>query len=240
MQTAARHDAGAAPLQPARSPAVGRGTALLALVSGALFLLLALVLVRTTLFVQLDRTGSVDARRWGQGHAGSPLTGVVQLGDAPVIVGMAVLAAAMASLALRRWRPFLGTAATLVLLVVLVEGSKALFGRIPPTASGRRSDTFFTDGTAFPSGHTAGTLVTLLLLASLVAGPGGVRPSPVAYRLLAAGAVVTGLFVGFLTTTLGWHWPTDVAGGVLLAGVATAAGRVLVHRGPAGPGTAGR
>ncbi len=252
VQAAARPRTGSASPLPAAPVGAGRGTVLLALASGALFLLLASVLVRTTVFVRLDRAGTLDARRWGDAHAGSPLGELVHLGDAATIVGTAVLAATMASLALRRWRPLLGTAATLVLLVALVEGSKVLLGRIPPTPSGRRSTTFFTDGTSFPSGHTAGTLVTLLLVASLIAGPGGVRPSVLAYRVLAAGAVVTGLTVGFLTTTLGWHWPTDVVGGVLLAGVAAAVGRALVHRadgqprehraaGPADrrPGTAG-
>lgn len=220
---------------PAASGGGGRGTLALTAVSGALFLLLAVVLVRTTLFARYDGAGTVAARDWADGHQGSPLRGIVHLGDGASIVAIAVLAATMASLALRRWRPVLGTAATLVLLALLVEGAKALLGRIPPTPSGRRSDTFFAGGSSFPSGHTAGTLVTLLLVASLIAGPGGVRPSVLAYRLLAAGAVVAGLAVGLLTLTLGWHWPTDVAGGVLLAGVAGGVGRALIHRPPGRP-----
>lgn len=210
---------------------MGRGCVVLGVVSGALFGLLTLVLVRTRLLNPGDRAGSLHARSWAAGHPGSPLGGLVHLGDGSSIVVVAVLVGATASLSLRRWRPLLGTAATLVLLVVLVEGSKMLLGRIPPTLSGQWSNTFFTaSSTSFPSGHTAGTLVTLLLVASLIAGPGGMRPAPVAYRLIAAGAIVAGLAVGALTVTLGWHWPSDVVGGALLAGVAIAVGRALIHR----------
>lgn len=223
---------GSAPARGAEHPAPDRGSALLALVSGTLLLLLAWVLVRTTVFTAQDRTGSVRARDWLGAHPGSPLVQVVHLGDAQSVVVVVALVAATASLAQRRWRPALGSAATLVVLAVAVEVSKLLMGRVPPTADGRGSGTFFTDGSAFPSGHTAGTLVMLLLVSSLLAGPGGVLPSRALHAVLVVGSLGTVAVVGALTVALGWHWPTDVVGGVLLAGVVWSIGRGLVHRAP--------
>ena len=209
-----------------------QGSGLLALVSGALFLLLAAILVRTSVFTADDRAGSLEARDWLGDHPGSPLVQLVHLGDAPSVVVVVGLVAVTASLAQRRWRPVVGSAATLVVLAGAVGASKVVMGRIPPTSNGARSGTFFTDGSAFPSGHTAGTLVTLLLVASLVAGPGGVFPSRALYAVLVVGSLGIAAGVGAVTVALGWHWPTDVAGGALLAGVVWSIGRALVHRAP--------
>lgn len=210
-------------------------SAVLGLLSGSLLVLLAAVLVRTDVFTAADRAGSVQAKDWLRGRPGSPLVQLVHLGDAGSVVGVVLLVAAMASLAQRRWRPVLGSTATLVVLAVAVEFSKTVLGRIPPTPTGGRSGTFFTDGSSFPSGHTAGTLVTLLLVASLVAGPGGVRPSRVVYPLLVVGALGAAAVVGAVTVALGWHWPTDTVGGALLAGVVWSVCGGLVHRPPAPP-----
>lgn len=214
-------------LHPADQVSAGLG-----LVCGSLFLLLATLLVRTGVFTAEDRAGSVGARDRLRDHPGSLLVQLVHLGDAQTVVVVVVLVATVTSLAQRRWRPALGSAATLVVLAVAVEVSKLLMGRIPPTADGGRSGTFFTDGASFPSGHTAGTLVTLLLVASLLAGPGGAFPSRVLYALLVVASLGTTAAVGAVTVALGWHWPTDVVGGALLAGVVWSIGRGLVHRAP--------
>lgn len=206
--------------------------ALVGLVSGWLFLLLAVTLVRTDVFAADDRAGSLRARDWLGDHPGSLLVQLVHVGDAQTVVVAVVLVATTTSLAQRRWRPVLGSAATLVVLAVGVEVSKLVMGRIPPTSDGSRSGAFFTDGAAFPSGHTAGTLVSLLLVASLVAGPGGVFPSRVLNAVLVVGSLGTAAAVGALTVALGWHWPTDTVGGALLAGVVWSIGRSLVHPAP--------
>lgn len=239
VQTAPRHAGSRGPRTAGAGSGRGgdrypphQGTGLLGLVSGLLFLLLAATLVRTSVFTAGDRAGSVNARSWLGDHRGSPLVQLVHLGDPQSVIVIVGLVAVMASLARRRWRPVSGSAATLVVLAVAVEASKAVMGRIPPTSDGGRSGTFFTDGSSFPSGHTAGTLVTLLLVASLVAGPGGVFPSRVLYAVLVAGSLATGAAVGAVTVALGWHWPTDAVGGALLAGVAWSIGRALVHRAP--------
>jgi membrane-associated phospholipid phosphatase len=67
---------------------------------------------------------------------------------------------------------------------------------------------------AWPSGHATAAM-TLALCAVLVAPP--------ALRLLAAvcgGAFATG--IGYALLVLGWHYPSDVLGGFLMAGVWTA------------------
>ena len=120
----------------------------------------------------------------------------------------------------------------LQVLALLVEVSKEVMGRIPPTLDGRRSGTFFTDGSAFPSGHTAGTLVSLLLVSCLVAGPGGAFPSRVLHAVLVLGSLATAAVVAAITVGLGWHWPTDTVGGALLAGVVWSVGRALLHSPP--------
>lgn len=215
-----------------RRRATDTRSAALALVSGSLFLALAWVLVQTTVLGSDDRAGSLAARDWGGAHPGSPVVQLVHLGDPLSVVAVVGLLAGAASLAQRRWWPALGSAATLAVLALLVEGSKVVMGRIPPTPDGARSATFFTDGSSFPSGHTTGTLVALLLVASLVAGPGGLSPSRLLYAVLVAGALATALVVGAVTVGLAWHWPTDAAGGILLGGVVSAVGRALVHRPP--------
>lgn len=198
------------------------------------FALLTVLLTHTGLFLAVDRRGSAAAQNWLSAHPDPVLLRLLPFGEAATLVLVVGLVAGMTSLAQGRWRPLLGSAVTLVALAGMVEIVKALIGRAGPSPSGRWPAQFGTGGGAFPSGHTAGATVGLLLVASLVAGPGGVRPHSRAYRVLAALAVAGGVAVGVATMLSGWHWPTDVLGGLLIAGVAAPLGLVLVHRRPTG------
>ncbi len=75
-------------------------------------------------------------------------------------------------------------------------------------------------GGAFPSGHT--TAACALAAGLAIALPRRARPAA-----LGAGAV------GVATVLLGWHTPSDVAGGVLVAGTATATVMTVLARLPA-------
>jgi membrane-associated phospholipid phosphatase len=70
---------------------------------------------------------------------------------------------------------------------------------------------------SFPSGHAATTLA--LGLALVDAAPGRWRATAAAF------AVVCSTAVGLALLTLGWHYPSDVVGGFLIAGAWAAATR---------------
>jgi membrane-associated phospholipid phosphatase len=76
--------------------------------------------------------------------------------------------------------------------------------------------------TSWPSGHSTAAM-TLALCAVLVAPP----------ALRAAAAVLGGAFavgVGYAVLVLGWHYPSDVLGGFLVAGLWTSLAVVVLHR----------
>ena len=76
--------------------------------------------------------------------------------------------------------------------------------------------------TSWPSGHSTAAM-TLALCAVLVAPP--------AWR--AATALLGGAFavgVGYAVLVLGWHFPSDVLGGFLVAGVWTSLAVAVLHR----------
>jgi membrane-associated phospholipid phosphatase len=62
---------------------------------------------------------------------------------------------------------------------------------------------------AFPSGHA--TAAMAIALAAVIVAPRALRP------LVAAGGAVFALLIGFLIVALGWHFPSDVVGGYLVA-----------------------
>lgn len=220
---------GAAPSGQAGRPAVNRFRVAVAVGCGAGYVLLAAVLLATDLLRPLDAGASATVQRWAGDHPGTPVLRFVELGNGQLVAGLVTAVAVTAALARRCWRPLLASAVTLVLLLAVVEGFKLLVERASPTPDGRHSEVFFLrGGAAFPSGHTAGAVVGVYLVGTLLVGPTGVRPSRVGDLLLPAVTVVLGGGVGLLTVGLGWHWPTDVLGGALLAGSVCATGRVLL------------
>lgn len=159
-------------------------------------------------------------------------TGIGELGDGTTVVPLATLVALAAALITRRRRPVWASALTLLVLVAAVEGGKHLIGRKSPGNYGTDSTVFRVGGASFPSGHSSGTLVVFGLIATLVAGPAGIRPSRVAHRLLTAAALLVSASVGTCTVVLGWHWPTDVVGGWLLGGALLLLGNRLLGGDP--------
>lgn len=65
------------------------------------------------------------------------------------------------------------------------------------------------DAPAFPSGHA--TAAMALALAAVIVAPRALRP------LVAGGGALFALAVGFAIVALGWHYPSDIVGGYLVA-----------------------
>jgi membrane-associated phospholipid phosphatase len=65
------------------------------------------------------------------------------------------------------------------------------------------------DAPAFPSGHA--TAAMSIALAALIVAPRALRP------LTAAAGALFALAVGFSIVALGWHYPSDIVGGYLVA-----------------------
>lgn len=222
---------------------VGVVLAAAALIGFAVVLLLVL---RTEALDHLDRVWSdrleaAGGRPLGLGStvpAWSTATQLAQLGDGETVVAVPVVAATAAALATRRWRPVLAAAATLGLLVAAVETAKVLLGRQSPGFGAGRPDVFGVGGRAFPSGHSAGTLVVFGLVAALLCGPAGIRPHRAAHALLTLLALAVSGTVGVCTVVLGWHWPSDVVGGWLLGVAVLLLGNALLGSRPRGDGAA--
>jgi membrane-associated phospholipid phosphatase len=184
----------------------------------------------------------VPAARWIDGNS---LGGFASLGGSPTINALASVLAHSANTL-----PF--ALATLILLVtalrvrgprrvasvaVLLTGANVTCALVKPNLFPARDTGDWTHiphipVPSFPSGHATASM-SLALAAVLVA--------PAAYRALVSGAgVLYTVGVGLALPILIWHYPSDVAGGYLLAGawslIAVAAERAAAQRWPE-PGT---
>ncbi len=126
----------------------------------------------------------------------------VHLGSATVVV---ILATALALVALA-WRDWLG--AVLALAGPGVTGALTEYVLKPLVTPER-----LVDGRAFPSGHAGGASAVALVAVILVNRRWGRVPA----LILAPLAVLPVLAVSHALVRLGFHYPTDVVGGVLLA-----------------------
>jgi membrane-associated phospholipid phosphatase len=138
----------------------------------------------------------------------------------PLPYALAGLACIGVALARRRpWR----AAAVLSLLLVTGATTQALKHVLaePRFTSWLGADNQI-DPTSWPSGHSTAAM-TLALCAVMVAPP----------ALRAVAALVGGAFavgVGYAVLALAWHFPSDVLGGFLVAGMWTSVAIAVLHR----------
>ncbi len=130
---------------------------------------------------------------------------IAALGN-PAQVGL--MAVALAVLALARGRP------RIALAIIVLLGATSISSQVLKTVLAYpRFDGLVNgahvDPAAFPSGHA--TAAMSIALAGVLAAPSRARP----LAALLGSALALG--VGFSVIALGWHFPSDVVGGFLLA-----------------------
>jgi membrane-associated phospholipid phosphatase len=161
-------------------------------------------------------------------HVGPLAQRLTKLGDPEPVV---MITAALTALAAAR-----GRLRQAVAIPVLVGAASVSSQLLKALLAYPRDDALVFGGqvnpAAFPSGHS--TAAMTLAACALLAVPRGARPVAAGLgALLAVG-------VGYSVMTLGWHYPSDVVGGFLLATiwalVAVAALQVAEARRPRGVG----
>jgi undecaprenyl-diphosphatase len=143
------------------------------------------------------------------------LTWWVLLGQRAICSTLAALWLLARAVRERDFQPLLVFGAATFLMNVTVGLVKEVLGRLGPLQLGpdavlAGASQVFTDGTIFPSGHTANAVVTYGALAYL------------ARRWRRTGAVVAVLMavsVGLTTVYLGTHWISDVLAGWIAGGL---------------------
>jgi membrane-associated phospholipid phosphatase len=158
-------------------------------------------------FVALDRP-SVDGKIDFLVHLADPLPYALK--------GLLCVGVALARN--RRWR-----ALAVLVLVPLTGATSQVLKHVlahPRFTSWLGTDQIGT--TAFPSGHSTAAM-TLALCAVMVAPP-ALR----AVTALLGGAFAVG--VGYALLVLAWHFPSDVLGGFLVAGMWTSLAVAVLHR----------
>jgi membrane-associated phospholipid phosphatase len=159
-------------------------------------------------FVALDRP-SVDGKIDFLVHLGDPL---------PYALGGLICV----GVALARRRGWRALAVVLLLPVTEVTTQVLKHALAEPRVTSWLSADDQIGATAFPSGHSTAAM-TLALCAVLVAPP----------ALRAVTALVGGAFavaVGYGLLVLAWHFPSDVLGGFLVAGMWTSLAVAALHR----------
>lgn len=138
--------------------------------------------------------------------------------DLPVLALVAVTIA----LRLRSWRPIVIGAAAEAAFYGGVGGIKVLLARPAPT----ERDAHFFDGGIFrdgwhgisyPSGHAAEAILVYGTAVYLIARYTSASRRTV--RLLSVGVGLIALNAVVVSYTLGWHWATDLIGGLLTGGL---------------------
>jgi membrane-associated phospholipid phosphatase len=167
-----------------------------------------------------------------QPSGGTPADTIASLGDPLPMLAMLAVACCIALL---RGRPGGALAAVLVVVGanVTTQLLKALLAH-PRVKLAIGGDPF--EPNTFPSGHT--TAAASIAVAYLFAVPAALRK-----LTLTVGAVFT-LAVGSSVVVIGWHYPSDVFGGILVAAcwgfAVLAAMRAIAPRSPRAAGVSRR
>jgi membrane-associated phospholipid phosphatase len=156
--------------------------------------------------------GGVD--RWFVGHRSpgwNTVTNAASVaGDTPAAIIISVIAFVVLRLVLHRWREPVLLAVSMIGEVAIFSATAAVVGRHRPTVT-------HLDGSpptsSFPSGHTAASTTLYGLLAVIVIA----YSAHAAWRILAlAAAALIVASIGMSRLYRGMHYPSDVAGGILL------------------------
>jgi undecaprenyl-diphosphatase len=138
-------------------------------------------------------------------------------------VRAAYILAALVVLAMRRhWRDTLLFVVVVALTIFTDTALKEIFGRVRPALVPWLDNP---GNLSYPSGHSANSMVVLLLAALLIAD-----------RRLIGAAVALAVAVGLSRISLGVHWPTDVVGGWMFGGGAALIGASMAGSGKARSG----
>ena len=136
---------------------------------------------------------------------------LAELGNTMVIIAGGAVAALLAYLATRRWRPSLVIATVLVGEVLIFLASSAVVGRPRPAVP--HLDGVLPPTSSFPSGHTAAATCLYGAIAALV-----LRGTRAWWRwIVLVAAVALVVAVGFARLYRGAHHPTDVLASVAFA-----------------------
>jgi len=206
---AAQRAARAARLDPEKATGLALTLALLViLVGGVVLALLAIVVRSTDVLAGIDSSVAEWGHRHGSAWSRDALTLVTRLGEAWVVVPVAILVAGVELARTRsRWVvPFL--LAVILGDKLLTAGVKELVDRARPEIEAVAA----TLGPSFPSGHTSTAAASWAAFA-LVAGRWWGRPS---WPALAGAAVGIAVAVALSRVFLDVHWLTDVLGGLAL------------------------
>lgn len=180
-----------------------------ALVSGAALLGVYWVARHTGLGERIDSSaiihGLTEARAPRLHHATREVLRTID------VTSLAVMGGGLIGLALLRRRPdaAMGVAVVLVGANVTAQQLKPWLGRVDASGASRSALP-----PSFPSGHA--TVAMSLALAAVIAAPRGLR------LLAALAGALYATAVGVALVALGWHYPSDVAGGFLVSGAWTA------------------
>ena len=136
---------------------------------------------------------------------------LAELGNTGVVVGAGAVAAVLAYVVTRRWRPSLVIVAVLVGEVLIFLAASAVVGRERPPVA--HLDAVLPPTSSFPSGHTAAAVCLYGAVAALV-----LRGTRAWWRWVVLGvAVVVVVAVAFARLYRGAHHPTDVLASMAFA-----------------------
>lgn len=131
--------------------------------------------------------------------------GIIRLGDPPTVGVVGIL---LAAIALLRGRPRVALG-VIVLLAATSVSSQVLKALLAYPRYPGQTGAAHVIPAAFPSGHS--TAVMTLAIATVMVVPARLRP----LAAVVGGGLALG--VGISVILQGWHFPSDVAGGFLLA-----------------------